>query len=267
MLVPDLPALVATNDRPALLQALRERLMQPLSGAARPVPALPFGLAALDRKLPGGGLAGDALHEIVPQGEQALPAAFGFLMALMGRAAAAAGGRPAAPLILVLSAQAGFGLVPYGHGLVGLGLDPARLMLVRAGDDQETLWALEEALRVGEPAAVAGLSGRGLDLKASRRLQLAAGEARRPLFLLRPDQALAASAAATRWRIRAAPGKRDRFGLLTGWRWDVALERCRNGQTGEWILEWDHGAHRFGLAAALADTAVCDGAETCARVA
>jgi protein ImuA len=267
MIAPDLPALVAANDRTVLLQALRERLAQPLAGTVRAVPSLPFGLAALDRKLPGGGLAGDALHEIVPQGEQALPAAFGFLMALMGRAAAASGVSSAAPLILVLSAQAGFGLVPYGHGLAGLGLDPARLMLVRAGDDQEALWALEEALRVGEPAAVAGLSGRGLDLKASRRLQLAAGEARRPLFLLRPDAALAASAAATRWRIQAAPGKRDRFGLLTSWRWEVALERCRNGQIGEWIVEWDHGAHRFGLAAALAGAAVSDGAEACARVA
>jgi len=262
MLMPDITAF-ALPDRAAVLQALRRQLAQPLSvGAQRPV--LPFGLPALDKSLPRGGLAGDALHEIVPQGRAALPAAFAFLMVLMGRAAAA---ENAAPLVLVLSAPVTAGLLPYGHGLAGLGLDPARLMLVRAGEDQDVLWALEEALRVGAPAAVAGVAGQGLDLKASRRLQLAAGEAGRPLFLLRPETAPAASAAATRWRIRGAPGPRDRFGLLTAWRWELTLERCRNGQTGEWILEFDHGTHRFGLAAALAGAAADDGAAPAARVA
>lgn len=262
MFAPDLTTFAAP-DRAAVLQALRRQLAQPLSGSTVR-PTLPFGLPALDKHLPRGGLAGDALHEIVPRGRQALPAAFAFLMVLMARAASV---ENAAPLVLVLSASVTAGLLPYGHGLAGLGLDPARLMLVRAGDDQDVLWALEEALRVGAPAAVAGLAGQGLDLKASRRLQLAAAGAGRPLFLLRPETALAASAAATRWRVRAAPGPRDRFGLLTAWRWQLTLERCRNGQTGEWILEFDHGTHRFGLAAALAGATLPDGAKAPARVA
>ena len=35
----------------------------------------------------------------------------------------------------------------------------------------------------------------------------------------------------------------------------MTLERCRNGRPGEWLLEFDHAAHRFSLAAALADPA------------
>jgi protein ImuA len=95
-----------------------------------------------------------------------------------------------------------------------------------------------------------------LDLKMSQRLHLAAREAGSPLFLLRPGPALEASAAATRWRIGTAEAARDRFGLLARWRWRLKLQRCRNGRVGEWVVEYDHVAHRFSLAATLADPAV-----------
>ena len=94
-----------------------------------------------------------------------------------------------------------------------------------------------------------------LDLKSSQRLQLAATDAGLPLFLLRPAEILEASAAATRWRVAPAPAARDRFGLITHPRWHLRLERCRNGRAGEWIVEYDHVAHCFSLAAALADPA------------
>src|ERR1700722_5050114 len=45
---------------------------------------IPFALAAIDRHLPQGGLSCGALHEVVPEAG-AMPAAFGFLVALLGR--------------------------------------------------------------------------------------------------------------------------------------------------------------------------------------
>ena len=160
------------------------------------------------------------------------------------------------PLILVMPA---YGLRaygrPYGHGLNALGLDPGRLILVETTHRHETLWALEEALHSGAPAAVAGIIDK-LDLRLSQRLQLAATDAGLPLFLLRQAQFLESSAAATRWRIAPARAARDRFGLLARARWHLNLERCRNGRVGEWMVEYDHVAHRFSLAAALADPAL-----------
>ena len=47
--------------------------------------ALPFGIAMLDSHLPEGGLAGGALHEIVPATAGESAAAFGFLVAILGR--------------------------------------------------------------------------------------------------------------------------------------------------------------------------------------
>src|SRR5262249_21134963 len=144
---------------------------------------------------------------------------------------------------------------PHGHGLQRLGLDPARLILVETQTEAQALWAMEEAVRSAVPAAVGGTIDK-LDLRTSQRLQLAAGEAGLPLFLLRPAQATDASAAATRWRIGAAEAARDRFGLITHTRWHAQLERCRNGRSGEWLVEFDHAAFRFSLAPALADPAL-----------
>ena len=224
--------------------------------AAKPIP---FGLAAIDRYLPQGGLACGALHEIVPEAG-ATPAAFGFLVALL------AGLSGTHPLFLVLPA---YGLRDYGrpsgHGFRALGLDPSRLILTETRHRKDTLWAMEEALRSRAPAAVAGVIDQ-LDLKTSQRLHLAATDCGLPLLLLRPAPSLPSpacgggwgggSAAATRWRVGPAPAVRDRFGLITRARWRLRLERCRNGRIGEWMVEYDHVAHRFSLAAALADPAV-----------
>jgi protein ImuA len=289
------------RNRAAVAEELRRLLPQmERLRASRPIP---FGLDAIDRHLPQGGLLSGALHEIVPE-EGATPAAFGFLVALLaqissppperGRSASAArqvgviatkqslhsyhptpgglrrSGPPSPgegrhirsrPLLLVLPA---YGLRdygrPHGHGFNSLGLDPDRLILVEATQRIDMLWAMEEALRSRAPAAVAGVLDK-LDLKTSQRLQLAATDCGLPLFLLRPAEMLDASAAATRWRVGPAPAARDRFGLITRARWRLALERCRNGRTGFWTVEYDHVAHRFSLAAALADPAFSQSAD------
>jgi hypothetical protein len=181
-----------------------------------------------------------------------------------GREQRAASSR-AHPLSLFFIAPA-YSLRPYrshgrlhGHGLNALGHDPARLILVETAHRKETLWAMEEAVRSAAPAAVVGVIDT-LELKLSQRLHLAATDAGLPLFLLRPAQTLESSAAATRWRIGTVAAARDRFGLVTRPRWHLQLERCRNGRPGQWVVEYDHVAHRFSLAAALADFSRARGA-------
>jgi protein ImuA len=92
-----------------------------------------------------------------------------------------------------------------------------------------------------------------LDLRTSQRLQLASSDTGMPLFLLRPAPTLESSAAATRWRIGTAEAARDRFGLIVRPRWHLHLERCRNGRPGQWVVEYDHVAHRFSFSAAVAN--------------
>ncbi len=267
-------ALSRTRSRAAVMYELR-RFLSANEGSRQEGlhKILPFGLAAVDSHLAEGGLACGALHEVVPEMQAALPAAFGFIVALLARTSVNppltrlhSGTRQREPggrrekIVFVLPAytQRQHGRL-CGHGLNALGLDPARLILIETAQRKDTLWAIAEALRSAAPAAVAGMIDK-LDLKTSQKLHLAASDAGLPLLLLRPAPTLEASAAATRWRVGTAEAARDRFGLYARPRWHLQLERARNGRPGEWVVEYDHVAHRFSLAAALADPALSRGA-------
>src|SRR3954471_5695822 len=95
----DVQRMDAVCGRAALVARLRQLLPRMEErGCAR---VLPFGLAAIDGQLPQGGLALDAVHELTGADEADMPAAFGFMAALLGHAAAA--GRAGTPALLVLS--------------------------------------------------------------------------------------------------------------------------------------------------------------------
>src|SRR5271156_5024066 len=135
---------------------------------------------ALDRAL-GGGLAGDALHEIVPATPGDGAAAMGFALALAARFMA----EHSAAGLLMAEDFAGYDAGSlYGPGLVAHGLELGRLVFVRAPDAPALFQAMEEALKSGAPAVVVGEVWRlqKYDLAVSRRLLLAprSGGARRP---------------------------------------------------------------------------------------
>jgi protein ImuA len=258
-----------------LVSELRERVRRIERSPAMAHGVLPFGIAAIDRALPGGGLARGALHEILGAGgdeeDGALAAAFA--AHILGRLA-----RP--PTSLSLSAPGGgegrgeVGVVLwclprpdlYGPGLAAHGLDPRRVVLVRASRDAEILWAMEEGLRASGIVAVVGEIG-SLPMVASRRLQLAAERSGITAFLLRcwRDGGQAAreralpNAAVTRWRIAALPSRplRDEPGV--GYpRWRIELLRCRGGEPASWEMparemEVPDATDHVSLAAALAD--------------
>jgi protein ImuA len=190
-----------------LLLTLRERVRRIEQPTAAVHGVLPFGVAAIDRALPGGGLMRGALHEILGAGgdeeDGALAAAFA--AGIVARLVPAKGG-----IVLWCLARPDL----YGPGLAVHGLDPARLMMVQAGRDAELLWAMEEGLRTSGVAAVVGEVGTLPDV-ASRRLQLAAERSGITAFVLRRwcsgEQAgrerNLPSAAATRWCIAALPSQ------------------------------------------------------------
>ncbi|WP_247893185.1 ImuA family protein, partial [Azospirillum baldaniorum] len=151
-----------------------------------------------------------------------------------GRARAARGA--AAPALWVVR-----GRDLHAAGLAAYGLTPDRLIAVRATRDADALWAMEEALRCKRLSAVLGEVG-GLDLTASRRLQLAAESSGVTGFLLQNTaRRSAASAAVTRWRIAPAPSWTAEPGVGDP-RWRAELERCRGGRPGSWLLGWRDGA-------------------------
>ena len=246
------------TDWRARLPELRERIRRIERPTAAVHGVLPFGIAAIDQLLPGGGLARGALHEIYGVGgdeeDGALAAAF--VAGILGR-------------LTTQKSSAGDGTVLwclsrpdlYGPGLAAHGHDPARLVLVRAPRDTEILWALEEGLRAPGIAAVVGEVGT-LAAVASRRLQLAAERSGITAFLLRRwrDGGQAArernlpNAAVTRWRIAELPSLPTLGEPGVGHpRWRIELLRCRGGEPVCWEVEEADATGHVSLASALAD--------------
>jgi protein ImuA len=172
----------------------------------RPAGRLPFA-RAFDSAL-GGGLADDALHEIVPAQPADGAAAMGFVLALAARFISQ---RPASALVISEGFAAEESGALYGPGLVAHGLALSRLVFVRAPDAALAFWAIEEALKSGAPGVVVGeiWSLKGYSLAASRRLLLAARKGKVPALLILASAYGQAerlsSAAETRFEIAAAP--------------------------------------------------------------
>jgi len=241
------------------LAVLRSRIRRIERPSAATFGVLPFGVTALDRALPGGGLQLGAVHEIMGAGgdEEDGAAAAGFAAGILARIGPH-GDRAGAVLWCLKRPDL------YGPGLAAHGLDPARLVLVSAPRDDRILWALEEGLRAGRGAgldAVVGEVGR-LPMVASRRLQLAAERAGVTALLLRRwrtgGEAAAErdrpSAAMTRWRVVSLPAAAvDGEPGIGCPRWRVELLRCRGGRPAECEVEVADATGFVSLPAELAD--------------
>lgn len=126
-------------------------------------------------------------------------------------------------------------------GLLELGINPARVLLLRVANAGDELRAANDALSC--PAlgiVVVEISGnpKTLDLKASRRLMLAAAQKSVTAALLRFGAQPDASTAETRWMVRAtaSPNRKEDWGYPA---FEVDLIRNRHGKTGHWFMEWN----------------------------
>jgi protein ImuA len=236
---------------PGRIEELRRRVARIEKGARESVPVLPFGVAEIDRRLPGGGLALGALHEVSGLGpdeeDGAAPAAF-----IAGLAARL---DPAKP---VLWCQSGGDGDVYGPGLAACGLAPSRLILARARNAADLLWAMEEGLRCRALAAVVGEIA-DLPGPASRRLQLAAESSGVTALALRRFRlpsalARAPNAGVTRWTVSPLPSEpaSGEPGLGRP-RWRLDLWRARGAAPAEWIVEACDATGHVALPAALGD--------------
>ncbi|HEX4861469.1 MAG TPA: hypothetical protein VFV07_09545 [Rhizomicrobium sp.] len=215
-----------------------------------------LGHGAADRALKGG-LARGALHEVFAAAGHET-AATGFAAVLCARLA---GTKP------ILWIRQDYCALEFGElaatGLLELGLDPSRFLLLRTAHVQDALKAASDALSCAALGCVViELSGspRILDLTASRKLTLSAAAANVPVLLLRFAAELEANGAETRWRVRAARSDPDdeNWGRPV---FEAELIRNRHGGTGCWVMEWccDSGtcrepaAHRGAVVSASFD--------------
>jgi protein ImuA len=238
------------------LAALRSLISDPRLGDGQV--RVPLGHEGADETL-GGGLPKGSLHEVFAHEASHGGAATGFALGLAGRLG---GGKP------LLWVRQDFSALEFGElhgaGLLELGLDPDRVILVRAADATQVLKAAAEGLScpaLGAVIAEIPAEPKILDLVASRRLAFAAAQKNVTAILVRLAAEPDASAAETRWVVRAARSFRDDENAMPAFA--AELIRNRHGKTGAWVMEWnsddgifrepDQAAHSGGVAAAPAD--------------
>lgn len=250
----------SSRPDPKLIAELRARI-QGISGGRSKGSAspsvVPLGIDDIDAALPWGGLPRAGLHEIAAADTSA--AAAGFCALVLARLAEETG------VVAWCRRQRGL----HGPGLTAFGIDATRLIVVRARNDTDVFWAMEEGLRNAAVAAMVGEIHKATPT-ALRRLQLAAEDGGVTALLLRPPRAATpATPAITRWRVGAAANEaaasNDRTACVRP-RWRVELQKCKTGACGlgapeqpsenpglptTWHLEWRDEAGGFAVASEL----------------
>jgi len=211
-----------------------------------------FGVGDIDLALPDRCLSSRSLHDISATSPGDRPSACGFAFALLSRL-------PRSGDILwcqLISDAREYGVL-YGPGVGWLGIDPGRIIQVRVCSPCDLAWVMEEALRCAGLSAVVG-EGPGLHFTATRRLALACEQAGTPCLYVNLDGDTRASAAATRWRVRAkaAPDEGMDISGPGAAAWSLSLTRCRGGFTGKWQLYWNYETFSFHMVAASGDRKV-----------
>jgi protein ImuA len=216
---------------PAIAE-LRERIARLEGGQGRARKFLPFGVADIDRRLPGGGLAFGSLHEVAGGGNGAVDGAAAALFA------AGVAARTRGKVLWVVTRRDLF--MP---AIAQAGLHPDRLIHVEAGDEKALLACFEEGLRHRGLGAVVAETAR-LSMTASRRLQLAAeGSGRIGIAIRRWRRQTEAgdfgqpTASVTRWRVSVLPSAPLPVPGLGRARWLLELIRCRAGESADFEVE------------------------------
>jgi protein ImuA len=235
------------GSRPAIA-ALRAQITRIEANDRGPREVLPFGVVSLDSRLPGGGLALGALHEVA------------------GGAGGAVDGAAAALFVAGILARTEGQVLwcmtrsdLFAPAIAQAGLDPDRVIYVEAGDEKAVLACFEEGLRHGGLAGVVAEVAR-LSMTASRRLQLAAESSGTVGIALRrwrrPAEASdfgQPTASSTRWRITAVPSTPLPVPGVGRPRWFVELLRARAGETADFLLEACNAQGHLALPSGLAD--------------
>ncbi len=217
---------------PHTIDRLRAKIRHIEAPSTRVRTALPFGVEQVDSRLPGGGLAFGALHEVAGGGNGAIHAAAAALFSA-GIAARTTG------KVLWVMTQSDL----FAPAIAQVGLVPERMICVEAGDDKAVLTCFEEGLRHRGLGAVVAEVGR-LSMTASRRLQLAAeGSNTIGIAIRRWRREVDAAdfglptASVTRWRITALPSAPLPVQGIGRPRWLVELIRCRAGESADFELD------------------------------
>jgi protein ImuA len=231
----------------AALDAVRERVRHIEAADRVAHGVLGFGVHSIDARLPRGGLALGALHEVAGGGNGAVhgAAAALFTAGIMARTSG--------KILWCVTRRDLF-----APAMAQVGLHPDRVIYAEVGDEKSVLACFEEGLRHGGMAGVVGEVAK-LSMTASRRLQLVAEASGTMAIAIRRWRRMTEAsdfgqptASATRWRISALPSAPLPVPRVGRPRWLVELIRARAGECADFIVDACDEQGRLALSADLA---------------
>lgn len=191
-----------------------------------------IGLGPIEAAFPNGVFPTGTIHEIIcPTPEQAA-ATCGFMAGLLSSLMLQGG----------VCLWIGVSRKLFPPSLMAFDVAPDRMIFIDLQREKDVLWVMEEALKcVGLAAVIAEL--REISFAQSRRLQLAVESSKVTGFLLRNDpRKLGTTTCVARWQITPIPSEpEDELPGVGFPRWNVELLKVRNGNPGNWKLEWADG--------------------------
>lgn len=191
-----------------------------------------FGLGPIEAAFPNGAFPTGAVHEFLSTAAEEAAATTGFMASLLSKVMHQRGA------CLWISTRRTL----FPPALKFFGIEPDRVIFIDLHKEQDLLWAIEEALKCDALAAVVG-ELREITLTESRRLQLAVEHSRVTGFLHRYNpRNVSTLACVSRWKITSLASELEPGMPGVGFpRWNVTLEKVRNGEPGEWQVEWFNG--------------------------
>ena len=210
--------------------------------------SLAFGVAEIDTRLPLGGLALGALHEVAGGGNGVVDGAAAALFT------AGVMARTSGKILWCVTRRDLF-----APAVAQAGLHPDRVIYAEVGDEKSVLACFEEGLRHGGLAGVVGEVAK-LSMTASRRLQLVAEASGTLAVAIRRWRRMTEAsdfgqptASVTRWRISALPSAALPVPGVGRPRWLVELIRARAGECAEFVVDACDETGRLALSADVAD--------------
>ncbi|MCD0488873.1 Error-prone repair protein ImuA [Pedobacter sp. MC2016-14] len=193
------------------------------------------GLGLVEAVFPNGVFPRGVLHEFLTEAPEQAAACSGFIAGLLSTLMQHNGA-----CIWVSASR-----MIFPPALKAFGLSPDRIIFIDVKKEKDVLWAMEEALKCGGLAAVIA-DVREVSLIQSRRLQLAAEQSKVTGFMLRSDpRKYSTTSCVARWKISPVASEFEDGMPGIGYpRWRVELLKLRNGNPGNWEIEWSQGCFK-----------------------
>jgi protein ImuA len=204
--------------------------------------ALPRGLRFMRPHFPQGVFPLGAVHEFLCGQPEAVAATAGFVSGILSTC------MPAKGAVIWISLRKGI----FPPALHAFNIEPNHIIFIHPANEKEILWVTEEALKCDSVKAVVA-EMRDLNFTSSRRFQLAVEHSKVTAFIFNQKPGKAGNnACLSRWQISSLPSIPENGLPGVGHpRWQVHLQKIRNGKPGSWQIEWVDGKLQEALPAAV----------------